>query len=77
MSTTNQSKEGLKKILITGASGLLPAYKPSTSFGTAGTLSNVQLSTGAQAPISGAFSPDDSTFFVGTSGGATGQLRRG
>lgn len=50
------------------ASGLLPAYKPSTSFGTPGTLTNVQLSTGAQAPISGAFSPDDSTFFVGTSG---------
>lgn len=50
------------------ASGLLPAYKPSTSFGTPGTLTNVQLSTGAQAPVSGAFSPDDSTFFVGTSG---------
>ena len=50
------------------ASGLLPAYTPSTTFGTAGTLANVQLSTGAQAPISGAFSPDDSTFFVGTSG---------
>jgi len=52
----------------TSATGVLPAYKPSTSFGTAGTLSNVQLSSGAQAPISGAFSPDDSTFFVGTSG---------
>jgi hypothetical protein len=51
-----------------GASGLLPAYKPSTAFGTAGTLTNVQLSNGAQAPISGAFSPDDSTFFVGTTG---------
>ncbi len=50
------------------ASGLLPAYKPSTTFGTPGTLTNIQLSTGAQAPISGAFSPDDSTFFVGTSG---------
>jgi len=52
----------------TSASGLLPAYKPSTTFGVAGTLTNVQLSTGAQAPISGVFSPDDSTFFVGTSG---------
>ena len=52
----------------TSASGVLPGYKPSTTFGTPGTLSNVQLSTGAQAPISGAFSPDDSTFFVGTSG---------
>jgi hypothetical protein len=51
-----------------GATGLLPAYKPSTTFGVAGTVTNVQLSTGAQAPISGVFSPDDSTFFVGTSG---------
>jgi len=51
-----------------GATGLLPVYKPSTTFGVAGTLTNIQLSTGAQAPLSGAFSPDDSTFFVGTSG---------
>ena len=50
------------------ASGLLPAYKPSTTFGVPGTLTNIQLTTGAQAPITGAFSPDDSTFFVGTSG---------
>ena len=50
------------------ASGLLPAYKPSTTFGVPGTLTNIQLSTGAQAPITGVFSPDDSTFFVGTSG---------
>jgi hypothetical protein len=50
------------------ATGLLPAYKPSTTFGTPGTLTNIQLSTGAQAPITGVFSPDDSTFFVGTSG---------
>jgi hypothetical protein len=57
----------------TSASGLLPAYTPSTTFGTAGTLTNVQLSTAPnyaapQAPVSGVFSPDDSTFFVGTSG---------
>ncbi len=50
------------------ASGLLPAYNPSTTFGVAGTVTNVQLSTGALAPLSGVFSPDDSTFFVGTSG---------
>lgn len=50
------------------ATGLLPAYKPSATFGAPGTLSNVQLSHGAQAPIAGAFSPDDSTFFVGTTG---------
>jgi trimeric autotransporter adhesin len=57
----------------TSASGLLPAYTPSTTFGTAGTLTNVQLSTAPnyaapQAPVSGVFSPDDSTFFVGTTG---------
>jgi hypothetical protein len=52
----------------TSAGGILPAYKPSTTYGTVGTLTNVQLTSGAQAPISGAFSPDDSTFFVGTSG---------
>jgi trimeric autotransporter adhesin len=52
----------------TSASGLLPVYKPSTTLGAVGTVTNVQLSTGAQAPISGAFSPDDSMFFVGTSG---------
>ncbi len=51
-----------------GASGLLPAYNPSTTYGVPGTLTNVQLSNGAQAPLTGVFSPDDSTFFVGTSG---------
>lgn len=54
--------------MSSGATGLLPAYKPSSAADAAGTLSNVQLSTGAQAPIVGAFSPDNSTFFVGTSG---------
>lgn len=57
----------------TSASGLLPSYTPSTTFGANGTLGSVQLATtpnyaGPQAPISGAFSPDDSTFFVGTTG---------
>jgi len=50
------------------STGLLPAYKPSSSAGATGSLSNVQLSTGAAAPIVGAFSPDNSLFFVGTSG---------
>jgi hypothetical protein len=48
------------------ASGLLPAYQiPSSGNGT---LSNVQLSGGAKAPIAGVFSPDETLFFVSTSG---------
>jgi len=50
------------------ASGLLPAYQPSATAGAAGTLTNVQLSGTAQAPVSGIFSPDETIFFVGTSG---------
>ena len=45
------------------ATGLLPAYVPST-----GTLSNVQLSGTAQSPIAGIFSPDETIFFVSSSG---------
>jgi hypothetical protein len=55
----------------TSATGVLPAYKPTQ--GAAGTVSNVQLSTASsatapEAPLAGAFSPDNATFFVGTSG---------
>jgi hypothetical protein len=50
------------------ATGLLPAYQPSATQGTAGTLTTVQLSGTAQAPVSGIFSPDETIFFVGTSG---------
>jgi trimeric autotransporter adhesin len=47
---------------------LLPVYKPSTTPGSAGTLSSVTLSGGAVAPIAGIFSPDNTLFFAGTSG---------
>jgi trimeric autotransporter adhesin len=50
------------------ASGLLPAYTPTATAGQPGTLTNVQLSGAAQAPIAGIFSPDETIFFVGTSG---------
>lgn len=50
------------------AGGVLPAYQPSTTAGAGGTMTSVQLSGGAQAPISGVFSPDDTIFFVSTSG---------
>ncbi|HEX4007155.1 MAG TPA: hypothetical protein VHX60_13350 [Acidobacteriaceae bacterium] len=55
----------------TGATGALPYYVPGDSAGTAfpfGTLSTLQLSTGAQAPVAGIFSPDGATFFTSTSG---------
>jgi trimeric autotransporter adhesin len=52
----------------TSATGLIPVYMPSTTAGALGTMSSVQLSSGAQAPLSGAFSPDNFTFFVGTTG---------
>ncbi|HTV13432.1 MAG TPA: hypothetical protein VME68_01880 [Acidobacteriaceae bacterium] len=54
-----------------GATGVLPYYVPGTwSSGSfpSGALSTVQLSSGAQAPIAGIFSPDGATFFVSTSG---------
>ncbi len=50
------------------ATGLLPLYTPATTAGGTGTLQNIQLSTGAQDPIAGVFSPDASTFFVSTTG---------
>ncbi len=56
----------------TTASGLLPYYIPAavgatTTSATLGTLSTIQLSSGA-APVAGIFSPDGSLFFVSTSG---------
>ncbi|WP_446741825.1 hypothetical protein [Silvibacterium acidisoli] len=48
--------------------GLLPAYQPSATNGALGTLTNVQLSGAAQSPLAGVFSPDESIFFVSTSG---------
>ena len=48
------------------ATGLLPAYQIPAS--GVGTLSNVQLSGAAKAPIAGVFSPDETLFFVSTSG---------
>lgn len=54
-----------------GASGVLPYYVPGTwSSGSFpfGALGKVQLTSGAQAPVAGIFSPDGATFFVSTSG---------
>jgi hypothetical protein len=53
------------------ATGALPYYVPGAATGSTfpfGTLSTVQLSTGAQAPVAGIFSPDGSVFFTSTSG---------
>jgi hypothetical protein len=52
-------------VTYTGSGGVLPAYTPS-SIG-AGTLASIKLSSGT-APITGVFSADSSTFYVGTSG---------
>ena len=53
----------------TGGHVLLPAYIPSATAGQPGTMKYVSLSgTTALAPIAGIFSPDDTIFFVGTSG---------
>jgi len=56
-----------------GASGVLPYYVPpsvtsSTCSASLGTLSTLQLASGAQAPIAGIFAPDGSIFFASTSG---------
>jgi hypothetical protein len=52
------------------ATGVLPYYIPASnaSSPTFGNLSTLQLTTGAQAPVAGAFSPDGSLFFASTSG---------
>jgi hypothetical protein len=50
------------------ATGVLPYYTPSGTLGAFGMLGTVQLSTGAQAPIAGIFSPDGTIFFTSTSG---------
>lgn len=52
----------------TAAGGVLPYYNPSPTSGTLGTLGTVQLSSGAQAPLAGVFSPDGTIFFTSTSG---------
>jgi hypothetical protein len=58
---------------LTGATGILPYYvptptTPTTSTVTFGKLGAIQLSSGAEAPVAGIFSPDGSLFFVSTSG---------
>ncbi len=60
------SDSSIAFITYTGSGGLLPAYAP-TNTGL-GTLSYVQLSGTATAPIIGAISSDNATVYVGTSG---------
>ena len=49
-------------------SPVLPAYTLSPNFGEAGTLNAVKLTGAATSPIAGTFSPDNTIFFVGTTG---------
>jgi hypothetical protein len=51
----------------TGATGVLPYYQP-VNTGGLGTLGTIQLTSGAQAPVAGIFSPDGAIFFASTSG---------
>lgn len=58
------SNSSVAFVTYNGTSGLLPLYVPRT-----GALSFVTLSGGAAtAPVSGAFSTDNQTFYTGTSG---------
>ncbi|MHB1021781.1 MAG: hypothetical protein ACYC46_10145 [Acidobacteriaceae bacterium] len=50
----------------TATGTILPVYEPKT--GSAGTLAQVTLATGATAPVAGVYSADGSSFYVGTSG---------
>ena len=53
-------------LTYTGSSGLVPAYAPANS--GPGQVSYVKLSGTATAPLSGAVSSDNSTFYTGTAG---------
>lgn len=57
------SDSSIAFVTYTGTGGVLPAYAPGT-----GTISSIQLSGAAVAPVAGVVSADNSTFFVGTSG---------
>jgi hypothetical protein len=50
-------------ITYTGSGASLPVYSPSTK-----TITQVALTGGATAPVAGAVSSDDTTFYIGTSG---------
>ncbi|HEU5350575.1 MAG TPA: hypothetical protein VFU55_03195 [Terracidiphilus sp.] len=80
--TVNVNATSLNQVVVSPASNLafltfsgtttgatLPYYKPGTG-GAAGTVGYVALagSSAITAPIAGAFSPDDSLFFVSTTG---------
>ncbi len=67
--SSKSSTAAVTYLPVAGAAGtgaVLPIYRPAAS--GAGTVSAVTLANGAVAPVSGAFSADDSTFFAGTSG---------
>lgn len=57
------SDSSIAFVTYTGTGGVLPGYTPQT-----GSLTPIQLSGTAVAPVAGTFSSDNSIFFVGTSG---------
>jgi hypothetical protein len=66
--TSPDSARAFVTYMANSAPGLLPMYIPSSVAGGSGTLSNIQLSGGAQSPIAGVFSADSTSFFVSTTG---------
>jgi hypothetical protein len=66
--TSPDSARAFITYTASAATGLLPMYLPSSVAGGTGTLSNIQLAGGAQAPIAGVFSADSTEFFVSTTG---------
>ena len=63
---TPASDSSIAFITYTGTGGVLPTYIPAPNGG--GKLGSLKLSGSAIAPVSGVFSTDNLTFYVGTSG---------
>lgn len=66
--TSPDSTKAFVTYTAAAGTGVLPVYVPSATLNTPGQLSNVQLTSGAQSPLTGVFSPDDLSFFVSTTG---------
>jgi hypothetical protein len=60
------SDSSIAFVTYTGTGGVVPAYAPAST--GAGTLTYIKLSGTAVAPVSGAISADNKTFYTGTTG---------
>ena len=66
--TSPDSSRAFVTYMANAATGVLPLYTPSATANSTGTLSYIQLASGAEAPIAGVFSPDSTLFFTSTTG---------